>query len=434
MYLNPSTILGQTSRDTVKLPFSIADEKRLSDEDLQNKKEGFYITGAPELSSDPLNGFGYGAEGSLYFTGRRTDPFFAYTAYRTKIDFIVFNTTKNEREFLVKLDVPYIFNTKWRLRVDVGYEANPNLLYFGVTEKSLAPLFYYPNGDSSMAPVSGASYSDYEKNGLVGANENYNGFFRRESLLNVTMERSYLESKLRGLIGYEIAHVNMTTLPGNSLLQNDVNEGKVLGLGKAWLSIFQVGLVYDTRDLEPDPSHGIFAEVTNEISLRSLGSSYDFNKTFVNVSGFQKIIPSIFGRLIFAGRISMGYLALDGPFFEYQDQWSSEGSIEGLGGSRTLRGYKQGRFAARAMSFSNFELRCRFAQKDFLNQHLAFSAVPFVDTGGVWDSLTNLNLSNMRYSEGLGLRIAWNVNTILRFDYAVSKEDKQFFFNLSHAF
>jgi len=120
----------------------------------------------------------------------------------------------------------------------------------------------------------------------------------------------------------------MTTFPGNSLLQNDVNEKKTLGLGKAWLSILQVGLVYDTRDLEPDPSHGIFAEVTNELSLKSIGSSYDFNKTFVNISGFQKILPSMFGRLIFAGRVSMGYLASDGPFFEYQDQWSSEGSIE----------------------------------------------------------------------------------------------------------
>jgi len=43
-------------------------------------------------------------------------------------------------------------------------------------------------------------------------------------------------------------------------------------------------------------------------------------------------------------------------------------------------------------------------------------------------------LNNFRISEGLGLRIAWNVNTILRFDYALSKEDRQFFFNLSHAF
>jgi outer membrane protein assembly factor BamA len=425
---------SQISQDPVKLPFSIADEKRLSDEDLRNKKEGHYITGAPEVSSDPINGFGYGAEGSIYFNGKRSDPFFDYTAYRAKIAFVVFNTTKNEREFLVNLDVPYIFNSKWRLRVDVGYEADPNLLYFGVTEKSLSGLSYYPNGDSSKAPLPNVKYSDYQQNALVGENQYYNTFFWREGLLNVTAERSYFDSKVRALVGFEIAHVNMTTFQGNSLLRNDVDQGKTLGLGKGWLSILQAGLVYDTRDLEPDPSHGIFAEVTNELSLKSLGSRYNFNKTFINFSGFNKILPSVFDRLIFAGRISMGYLSFDGPFFEYQDQWSSEGSIEGLGGSRTLRGFKQGRFVARAMSFTNFELRWRFAQTELFNQHFAFSAVPFFDTGGVWDKLSNLNFNNLRYSEGLGLRIAWNVSTILRFDYAISKEDKQFFFNLSHAF
>ena len=87
------------------------------------------------------------------------------------------------------------------------------------------------------------------------------------------------------------------------------------------------------------------------------------------------------------------------------------------------------------MNFNNFELRCRFAQCNILKQHLAFSAVPFFDIGGVWDSLNRLNhLENFRYSEGLGLRVSWNVNTILRFDYAISQEDRQFFFSLGHAF
>ena len=61
--------------------------------------------------------------------------------------------------------------------------------------------------------------------------------------------------------------------------------------------------------------------------------------------------------------------------------------------------------------------------------------MPFVDAGAVWNELSQVNkFSNYRVFEGLGLREAWNVNTILRFDYAVSKEDKQFVFNLSHAF
>src|SRR5690242_10671849 len=96
--------------DTTQLPFAIANEKKLSDEDLSQKKEGVYVTGAPDISSDPVSGFGVGGEGSLFFNGKRNDPFFAYTAYRAKLDFVVFTTTKNQHEFFLRLDVPYIFN------------------------------------------------------------------------------------------------------------------------------------------------------------------------------------------------------------------------------------------------------------------------------------------------------------------------------------
>jgi outer membrane protein assembly factor BamA len=426
--------LAQKS-DTTQLPFAIANEKKLSNEDLSQKKEGAYVTGAPDISSDPVSGFGVGGEGSLFFNGKRKDPFFAYTAYRAKLDFVVFTTTKSQHEFFLRLDVPYIFNTKWRLRTEGGYEANPNLLYFGNTAAATTPgLSYYPNSDSTQAIVYDASYKDYEKNVFVGANKYYNNFFKKEWVLNVSMERSYLEGKLRALIGYEAAYVNMTSFEGNSLIQNDHDSGQTLGLQKGWVQIYQVGLIYDTRDLEPDPNHGIFAEVTNELSLKSLGSTYDFNKTFAHVNVYQKLFPGVFKRLIFAGRIAGGYTALNAPFFELQDQWSSEGSIEGIGGAHTLRGYKQFRFMDRVANFDNFELRWRFTEATIVRQHLEFSAVPFYDMAGVWANLTQLNFSNLRHSEGLGLRIAWNESSILRFDYAISKEDNQFFFNLAHTF
>src|SRR5437764_8205598 len=80
--------------DTLKLPFAIADEKRLSEEDLKNKKEGAYITGVPDLSSDPVNGFGYGGQGSLFLNGKRTDPFFAFISYRSRLYLDLFYTTR----------------------------------------------------------------------------------------------------------------------------------------------------------------------------------------------------------------------------------------------------------------------------------------------------------------------------------------------------
>jgi outer membrane protein assembly factor BamA len=422
---------SQEKADTIKLPFAIADEKKLSDEDLKDKKEGVYLTGEPDFSSDPVNGFGYGAEGSIFFNGKRKDPFFAYTAYRARLDFVLFNTSRNQREFGFSLDVPYIFDTKWRLRFSGAIEQNPNLLYFGITAKeSLQGLSYI---NSQGVQVNNASYHDYEEKFLVGPNQFYNNYFKKEEIINISMEHNFLDGRLRALVGYEIAHLNMSSFQGNSIIQQDYDAGKILGLGKSWVQVYQVGLVYDTRDLEPDPSRGMVAEITNELSLKSLGSAYDMDKIYAHFNFYQKILPSAFQRLIFAGRIAMGHTALGAPFFEYQDQWSPEGDLEGLGGPRTLRGYKQSRFLGRTMYFSNFELRWRFAQTRWFKQHLEFSVVPFYDIGGVWDDL-NLGTTNLRYSRGMGLRIAWNESTVLRFDYAVSKEDQQFFFNLAHTF
>ncbi|MHB8260584.1 MAG: Omp85 family outer membrane protein [Bacteroidia bacterium] len=418
------TISFAQQKDSTKLPFRIAKEKRMSDEELAQKKEGISVTGVPDLSSDPINGFGAGAEGSLFFNGKKTDPFFAYTPYRAQLNVALFMTTRLEKEAVFALDIPYIFNTKWRLRGSGSYDIDPNLLYFGVTEQTLNPL---PNN---------ASYSDYEKS-LTGNKAHYNTYTKTEAVFNMSLERSFYEGRLRTLIGYELGSVDLSTpLNPNALMAQDAAAKKMVGFGNNIMTLAQVGLIYDTRDLETDPTKGSFAELTEEVSLVALGSQFNFAKTFFHYNLYQPILPKVFKRLIFAGRIAMGYTDGDAPLYEYDDEWSSEGSIDALGGGNTLRGYKQGRFVSRAIQFTNLELRYRFAQFKILKQDLAFSAVPLFDAGGVWDDLSRVatHLGNLRYSEGLGLRIAWNANTILRFDYALSQEDRQFFFSLKHAF
>jgi outer membrane protein assembly factor BamA len=452
----PLFLFSQTPTDSTKLPFAIADEKKLSDEDLANKKEGLYFTGVPDISSDPVNGFGLGVEGSLFFIGKKSDPFFQYTPYRSKLDIAVFYTTKQQREISFTYDIPYIFNTKWRLRMQAAYEVNPNLLYFGKDETSLNEL-----------QINGKKYSTFDsydaalnqtRKGIATSGEAtivtdkfYNTFQKQEAIFNVSLEHSYLDSKLRLLAGLEVAYVNISTFEntqtditdaggndvvnGLSKLRNDQLHGQILGYGAHLINQLQVGIVYDTRDLETDPSKGIFAEATNEFSNGAIGSAFNYDKLFIHGKIYTPIFTSVFKRLILAARIGMGYTSGDAPFYEYQDEWSSEGSIEGMGGAHTIRGYKQARFLGRVMNFENIELRWRFAQGNILKQHLAFSAVPFLDAGAVWDELSKVtNFNNFRYSPGLGLRIAWNVNTILRFDYAISNEDAQFFFNIGHAF
>jgi len=415
-----------------KLPFAIAKEKQIGQDELDAKKEGVTIAGIPDVSSDPINGQGIGAEGSVFFNGKRSDPLFAYTPYRAELKIAAFITNKAQKSFRLGVDIPYIANTRWRLRGEVGYSIDPNQLYFGVTEKSLAPLSYT---NSFNQIVNDASFKEYE-NSLTGNKSFYNTYTRTEAVLNISGERSFYEGRIRVLVGYEIAGINIKTpLNDSSLVYQDYQAGNIKGFGQNRISLLQTGIVYDTRDLETDPSKGIFAEITNELSTTALGSQYNFSKTFVHINGYYKILPKKFKKVILCGSFGMGTTSGGSPFFEYADEWSSEGDIDGLGGSKTLRGYKQARFAAAVMQYSNFELRARFLKLKVIKQHLVFSAVPFFDEGGVWNSLSRIkHLENLRYSEGLGLRIAWNVNSILRFDYAISKEDRQFFFQLGHTF
>lgn len=409
--------------DSTHLPFAIAKEKRLSEDDLKDKKEGVYVTGIPNLSSDPVNGIGIGAQGQIFFNGKKSDPFFEYTPYRAQLNVNAFYTTRDERELALEFEIPYIFNTKWRLHGEMGYEIAPNQLYFGVTEQSLKSF------------ANNESYSAYQ-NSLTGIRSDYNTYQKEEAILNFIFERSFWESRMRVFLGYEMAKATYTTpLNDSSLVHKDFLSGKITGYGDVLVPVYQVGLIYDTRDLEDDPTKGSLFEIMEEASPNILGAQYNFNKLFIQYKYFNILYPEKFKKVVFAGFAGLNNIDGDAPFFEYQDAESSEYTILTLGGPQTLRGYVQGRFAARVMAFANVELRCRFAHLDIFRQHLTFSGVPFFDSGGAWDSFSRMShLENLRCSEGLGLRIGWNENTVLRFDYAISNEDRQFFFGLQQPF
>ena len=423
----PATF-GQRN-DSLHLPFAISGEKKISEEELKEKKEGYYVTGLPFLSSDPLNGIGAGAEAQLFYNGHRNDPFFAYTPFRAEFDLTVFYTSKEEKEIKFECEIPYIFNSKWRLHGELAYEVDPNLLYFGLGERSLSTL---------SNPFLNKHYSTFDgyQNSLTAATQYYNTYQKEEAVFNIILHRSFMEGRMRFFMGFEIARSNYTTpLDNQSMFYHDFLTGMVSGYGVSVIPLFQPGLIFDTRDLETDPNKGSFAELIGEVSPPILGSPFNFTKVLAHYNWYHKVLPATFKRLVFASRVGINVVSGNAPYFEYTDAESSEKTITLIGGPVTLRGYKQSRFTGSIMDFANAELRYRFWQTNILKQHLTFNAVPFLDAGGVWDSFQRMgHLENYRMAEGLGLRIGWNENTTLRFDYAVSNEDQQFFFQFGHTF
>jgi hypothetical protein len=439
------------------LPFAIDESKKMNQEELKNKKEGMFLTGIPLFGSDPINGQGFGGDFFLFLNGTRADPFFEYTPYRQKWNLHAYITNKSQKEASVSVDTPYLFNTAWRLRLQIIVADNPNLLYFGKTSATLKNLNY--RGQVHR------SYSSYEsalssiRPGLATAGEAgevsdalYNTYEESYHALLASTEKSYLDGVMRVLGGFEYyknkiaafdgtlvegtdATGNVRSVPaGRSLLRQEEQEQGALHLGRSSILFFKAGVIYDTRDFEPDPSQGVFAELSDEYSPKMAGAKFNFNKLFFHANFYQQIFKEYFHRLVFAGRYALNLAQGDIPFFEYQYAWGSEGGVTQLGGSSSLRGYKSSRFLAPLTSFLNFELRWRISELQFWGQNFTFNIAPFVDLGRVWDHVKDYSFQDYKMNAGLGLRVPWNQSTVLSFDYAVSNEDEQFFFKYGNSF
>ena len=360
----------------------------------------------------------------------------------------------------MSLDVPYYKGTRWRFKIDFKAQQNPTNLYFGLTDATLGQLRL------PSTPEGGTTYSTYAeydnarkilRPGEVGeasfvTDALSNRFRETEYMLNFKADYALGNGKWRVMGGYEIQHLSYKTFEGEeaeainpitgeettapngfSLLRRDFDQGKISGLEGGWISILQTALIFDTRDFEPDPTKGYYFEVANEYSSNLIGSQFNFNKLFLQGKGFWKL-P--FGkRTVVASRVGMGTIfGSEAPFFEFQDQWSPDGSINALGGKQSLRGYRANRFLARSMWFTNLELRYRFLETKLGKQRFAFGVAPFFDAGTVRDRWQDLNFTKIKFSYGAGLRIAWNQSTILSFDYGKSKEDGLFYIGIGQAF
>ncbi|WP_232735093.1 Omp85 family outer membrane protein [Olleya sp. Bg11-27] len=439
---------------------SFIKSRKISDADLLKKREETFITGIPNFSSDPVTGFGFGIRSNVYWNGERTNPLFAHTPYLAKLKANASYYTSNARELALSLDVPYYNGTRWRFKIDFKAQQNPANLYFGLTELTLDQLRL------PSTPVGGETYVTYAeydrarktlRAGEAGEADFVtdalsNRFRETEYMLNLKADYAIGNGKWRIMGGYEIQHLSYKTFEGEeadainsitgeettaqngfSLLQRDFDQGNISGLDGGWISLFQTALIYDTRDFEPDPTKGFYFEVANEYSSKYIGSEYNFNKLFIQGRAYKKL-P--FGkRTVLAGRLGIGNIfGSKVPFFEFQDQWSPEGSINSLGGKQSLRGYRANRFLARSLWFTNIELRYRVAEAKLGKQSFGLSVTPFFDAGTVRNRWRDLNFKHIKYSNGLGARIAWNQSTIISFDYGISKEDKLFYVGIGQVF
>ncbi len=425
-------------------PEGLEHETPLSPADYADKREDVYLTGLPLWNYDTNFGHGFGARAYLYHNATRQDPFFGYTPYRHRVFLQAFATTKGLQFHWLDYDGPYLGDSFFRLRAQALYVRALEKNYFGVGEAATAPLSF-PGAERDYVRFSAYQAAlDEVRDGKTLARFDKVDHERPQVLLS--LERELLGGRLRPFVGVSFSYNRLRDYSGREVevgggelrmgetrLSLDCAAGRVHGCSGGWDNTVRLALSFDTRDFEPDPNRGVYAEISGELATPALGSEYSYRRGVVAVRGYVSPAPEL-ADLVLAARGVLQLQSREAPFFSMNVLPFVEDERYGIGGARTLRGYKQDRFIGPVMTLANLELRWTVAKTELLGQSFGFMLVPFVDWGMVYDTPRDLALDGWRRAQGAAIRIAWNQATVVMVDYGFSREDSGLYINFTHIF
>ncbi|MCC6275794.1 MAG: BamA/TamA family outer membrane protein [Leptospiraceae bacterium] len=481
VFLQSSQIIfAEPPRPSSKeLPFPISEKQRISKDDLDNKPEGWYPVFIPILFSDATLGTGYGLTAMYMNNGKKNDPLFEYTPYRDALSVAVVNSTKGMQMYHGEYSKKYINDTPYSIHFSGGYEKISNALYFGIGQESMKPLSHRYRNQPENELRENLPFSEYEEN-LVYRRPSRNASIPGQYETDKMYNRYLIETPYLDAIGDKIfssvfkfstgistsktiirtfdssvydspnplfsntpfkiggtpfnANADYSTPHGKTKLTEDKEAGKIFGYNGGFMNLIRFGFAYDTRDFSLDPNRGILFEITHEISRKVIGSDFHFSKTFSQLKLFANPFSGTFNKLVFASRFAFANTSGKAPFFTYSSYNGTDSYLVALGGASTLRGYQLSRFLGPVAGFANFEVRWKFHETTSNENHFTFHLIPFFDTGRVWDKIREVQSFGFARSYGLGFQISYNLSTILRFDFAKSREDRTFNFQMSQPF
>jgi outer membrane protein assembly factor BamA len=209
-----------------------------------------------------------------------------------------------------------------------------------------------------------------------------------------------------------------------------------------FVPLLKAGVVYDTRDNEPNPMKGIWTEAFIFGAPEFLGAESSFAK--INVT-HRQYFTLVKRDLSFAYRLAFqGKIFGEAPFY-YQTQIETSLMKDqlGLGGNKTIRGINRNRVVADGFVYGNAELRWKVVHFNFIKQNFYIGLNGFLDAGQVVQKIDveskiaqQSSISQPDYFDftspdklhvayGAGLRIVMNENFVISCDYgrAVDPQD-----------
>jgi len=423
---------------TLTITFSHAQEAEKKTEKI---KKGWNMGALPVVSYNSDLGFQFGALVNLYHYGDGS----RYPAYNHSLYFEASWYTKGsgifrfyyDSEALIKgirvsADVSYIPDQTYSFLGLNGYDAVYNHLWEETSsDEYRSRVFYRQKREFFRIKL------DFQ--GKMVGNLNWLAGFNLFSIYTTSVDIEHLnkgksdEDKLPDIPGLYDKYVDWGVIP-----ENQASGGL--------LTNFKLGMVYDSRDNEPNPMRGIWTEIILIGAPKPLSNmETGFTKLVVTHRQYFTLVKE---RLSFVYRLGLQTTIFGtAPYYVepimYMSKMNGAGS-EGLGGAKTLRGILRNRVVGDGIVYGNFEFRWKMFYANWFNQNFYFALSAFFDTGRVIknyeveDAINNVTppladkddyfafgTESFHNSVGGGLHIAMNQNFILAIDYgkALNKQD-----------
>ena len=407
-------------------------QDKTNDQKSEQAKTGLNIGAIPVIAFDSDLGLQYGALANLYLYGDGSQ----YPQYRHSFYFEVSRFTKGSGINRFFYDSKYLIKNI-RVTGDISY----------LTEQALD--FYGFNGYSSLfnSAWSDSENADYKSRMFYRHSRN-----RFRMLLDFQGKLKY--DNLRWIAGVASFNDKIESVDIDKL-NKDKDEADLLptveempGLYERYIewdlipdaekeggrtNYFKLGVVYDTRDNEPNPMKGIWTEAVIFTAPSFFGNDFSHTKLSITHRQYFTLIEK---DLSFAYRLGyQGTIGGHTPFYIQPNLVTSflkSANSDGLGGSKTIRGVLRNRVVGDGVAYGNLELRWKFLHTILLKQNIYLGINVFFDSGmvvneiDVDETVVNDNVDyfsgdkdSLHNSIGGGFRFAMNQNFIIAVDYGV---------------
>ena len=186
-------------------------------------------------------------------------------------------------------------------------------------------------------------------------------------------------------------------------------------------SSIRLGLMYDSRNVENNPTKGIWAEAHVIAAPKWLGTTHEHYRYCAT---FRHYVPIVQDKLTFAYRIGyQGTFGNSAPWYNlpFYTNMGIKADNDGFGGYRTVRGLMLNRVQGLDTGFYNAEFRWRFIDFKLWKQNIAFALSAFCDGAHVFRGY------NMEFSDDARQRIIEGAGNVI--EGAIKAEQYQALYN-----